>query len=399
MSETGDRAAEDFVARLREEDARVRRLTKRLTLLPVLVGVVVVAVAYWSVTRLASEVQILHSQERDLEASIRGLQTEMESLQAQKARLTKEIDARETLFAEYERKLPTEARKQASQLQAGIEHIKREEYQQAIDSFDRVIELDRNNSLALNLKGTAYYQAREYRNAVETLRRAVEADPKNAAARYNLALALAGAGDGNEAIRESDTAFRLDRSLVARAATDPDFWPLRRLRDARDAVGTAANESEKEHIAAGIAAAQAGRFEDAIAAYGRALEVNPNNANVLNWRGYTFYRMGRMEAARESLQRAVKANPRHAEAHYNLALVLWRLNARADAAKALQRAFALDADLSVRGRADVNSQPILRYIQQLENKSTGSFKPSAVAPEPSAASPPATGRRPAVGLG
>jgi tetratricopeptide (TPR) repeat protein len=399
MTDTMDRAGEDFVAHLRAEDARVRRLTRRLTLLPMLVGVLVVAVAYWSVNRLGNEVQLLSEQKQDLAASIEVLQNEMGSLQAQKARLTKEIAARETLFAEYERKLPAEARKQASQLQAGIEQIKREEYQQAIESFDRVLQQDGNNSLALTLKGSAYFEARDYTNAVEILRRAVEADPRNAAARYNLALALAAAGRSDEAIRQSDTAFSLDRSLVARAATDPDFWPLRRLRDARDATVSVVNVAEKEHIADGIAAAQAGRLEDAIAAYDRALKVNADNANVLNWRGYALYRLARVDAARESLQRAVRANPRHAEAHYNLALVLWRLNARAEAAKTLQRAFALDADLSVRGRADVNSQPILRYIEQMENKSTGSFEPSAVAPERPAAARPATGRRHAAGLG
>jgi tetratricopeptide (TPR) repeat protein len=399
MTDTIERAPEDLVERLRAEDARIRRLTRRLAWLPVLVGVLVVAAAYWSVSSLDSEVRFLRGQERDLETSIRVLQSEMESLQAQKARLAKEIDARETVFAEYERKLPTEARKQAAQLQAGIEHIKRERYQQAIESFDRVIESDRNNSLALSLKGSAYYEAKDYAHAVETLRRAVDADPNNAAARYNLALALAAAGSGDEAIRESDTAFKLDRNLVARAAADPEFWPLRRLRDARDAAGTAVDASEKEHIASGIAAAQAGRFEDAIAAYDRALKVNPNNANVLSWRGYALYRLARTEAARESLQRAVQANPRHAEAHYNLALVLWRSNARAEAAKALQRAFALDNDLSIRGKADVNSQPILRYIEQTEKKSTGGSAPALAGAEAARAPASAGVSRRAAGFG
>lgn len=375
MTQTIDRVPEDVVAHLRAEDARVRRLTRRLTLLPVLVGVLVVAVAYWSVHRLGSEAQSLREQKKNLEDSIQVSQAQMEALQAQRARLDQEIDARKKLFAEYEQKLPTAARKQASEIETGIEHMRRGEYAQAITSYERVIQADPENSLALNLKGSAYYQAKDYGKAVDTLRRAVEADPRNAAVRYNFALALAAAGSGDEAIRESDTAFKLDRSLVARAATDPDFWPLRRLRDARDAAGTAASEPEKQYIKAGIAAAQAGQFENAIAEYDRALKVNPNNANVLNWRGYALYRLARMEAARDSLQRAVDADPRHAEAYYNLALVLWRLKAEAEAAKALQRAFELDANLSIRGKADVNSRPIIRYIEQREKKSTGSFDP------------------------
>ena len=44
MAHTTDRVPEDIVAHLRAEDARVRRLTRRLTLLPVLVGALVVAV-------------------------------------------------------------------------------------------------------------------------------------------------------------------------------------------------------------------------------------------------------------------------------------------------------------------------------------------------------------------
>ena len=54
MTDTIDRRPEDLVARLRAEDDRIRRLTRRLTLLPVLVGMLVVAVAYWSVNGLAA---------------------------------------------------------------------------------------------------------------------------------------------------------------------------------------------------------------------------------------------------------------------------------------------------------------------------------------------------------
>ena len=357
MTEPTDRTIEDIAARLRAEDARTRRLTRRLTLLPVLVGVLVVAVAYWSVHRLGGEVQSLRKQEQDLAGSIRALQ-------AEKARLTQEVDARKKLFAEFEQKLPPSARQQASEIQTGMEQMKRGEYEQAISSYQRVIQADPKNSLALNLKGTAYYRAKDYGNAVDTLRRAVEADPRNAEVRYNLALALAAADQREEAIRESDTAFELDPSLAARAAADPEFWPLRKLRDARDAARTAASEREKQHIAAGIAAAQDGQLENAIAEYDRALTINPSNANVLNWRGYALYRLQRMDAARDSLQRAVNANPQHAEAHYNLALVLWQLNAQAEAAQALLRAFELDSELSIRAEGDYRSRPIIRYIEQ-----------------------------------
>jgi tetratricopeptide (TPR) repeat protein len=357
VPEQTDPTVEDIAARLRAEDARTRRLTRRLTLLPVLVGALVAGVAYWSVNQLGGELQALREQEQELSGRI-------EDLQAEEARLAQEVEARKTLFAEYEQRLPPSVRRQASEIQAGLEQMTRGQFEEAISSYQRVIQADPKNSLALNLKGTAYYRAKDYRNAVDTLRLAVEADPRSAAVRYSLALALAAAGRDDEAVRESDTAFELDPNLVARAATDPEFWPLRRLREARAGERTAGSASEKEHIAAGIAAAQAGELEKAIAEYDLALSVNPGNASVLNWRGYALYRLRRTDSARDSLQRAVAADPQHAEAHYNLALVLWRLNAHTESARALQRAFALDAELALRARGDAQSRPIIRYLEQ-----------------------------------
>jgi Flp pilus assembly protein TadD len=81
---------------------------------------------------------------------------------------TQEVDARKKLFAEFEQKLPPSARKQASEIQTGMEQMKLGEYEQAISSYQRVIQADPKNSLALNLKGTAYYRAKDYGNAVDS---------------------------------------------------------------------------------------------------------------------------------------------------------------------------------------------------------------------------------------
>jgi tetratricopeptide (TPR) repeat protein len=345
----------DFAERLREEDARARRLTLSLTWLPVLVGAVVIGVAFWGVHTAERQRDALRREQADLESNIAELQLDRDAL-------TREIEERKRLFASVKQDLPADSRRDASLIERGLDLTKRGEYQQAIDVYDTVLEGDGENGLALHLKGTTSYEAKDYGSAIESLSRTVKIDPNDTSAHYTLSLALAAAGRMDEAIHHSEQAFRLDPALRTRANLDPAFWPIRMRLEARAAEHTAATDLEKQHINAGIAAAQKGRLQEAIDQYDLALQANPANASVLNFRGYALYRLKRHDEARDSLLRAIQADEKHSEAHYNLSLVQWQLNDRAEAARLMERAFTLDPELQKRAQGDVRSRPILRFM-------------------------------------
>jgi Flp pilus assembly protein TadD len=200
----------------------------------------------------------------------------------------------------------------------------------------------------------------EYVLASESLRQAIARDPRDAQARYMLGLSLWALDRRDEALAEIERAFD-SPEVKGRALQDPAFQPIRALLDARAGQASAGSLDEKAFIDEGLQAARRGDFAAAVAAYDRALAVNPRNARILNWRGYALYRSGSFGEAIASFERAIAVEPRAAEAHYNLALTLWKSGRRDDAVKSLARAYEADAAFQAVAERDPQSRELRAY--------------------------------------
>lgn len=62
--------------------------------------------------------------------------------------------------------------------------------------------------------------------------------------------------------------------------------------------------------------------EKAIAAYEKALALNPNNADVLTDQGVMYRKSGKFDKAIQSFDKAVAVNPKHEIARFNKGIVL-----------------------------------------------------------------------------
>ena len=65
-----------------------------------------------------------------------------------------------------------------------------------------------------------------------------------------------------------------------------------------------------------------GNFQSAIIHYAQALELRPDNPDVIVDMGIAYRRIQRSDVAVENFQKALDINPRHVNARYNLGLVL-----------------------------------------------------------------------------
>lgn len=61
--------------------------------------------------------------------------------------------------------------------------------------------------------------------------------------------------------------------------------------------------------------------QKSIQAYNKALEINPNDANVLTDQGVMFRAVGFYDKALENFQKANKLNPQHVQSLYNIGIV------------------------------------------------------------------------------
>ncbi len=89
---------------------------------------------------------------------------------------------------------------------------------------------------------------------------------------------------------------------------------------------------------------QQGRHEEAIAAYRRAIELDPEFAYPHNGLGNVYYQQGRHEEAIAAFERAIELDPKDAGYHNNLGNVYGDLGRHDEAIAAYRRAIALDPD-------------------------------------------------------
>ena len=105
-------------------------------------------------------------------------------------------------------------------------------------------------------------------------------------------------------------------------------------------------------IETGQRARQAGRHQEAIAAFQRALERSPTSRAILRELALTERDAGMLDAAEAHARGALAADDRDAETHVLLSTVLERQNRVVDAAAAMDRAVSLDPRPDWRDRRD-----------------------------------------------
>jgi tetratricopeptide (TPR) repeat protein len=139
-----------------------------------------------------------------------------------------------------------------SRLKANIYYYK-EEYDEAIKCYDKVLEIDPNDIFALNNKGLALDDLGKHDEAIKCYDKVLEIDPNYAAAVwYNKGLALYHLGNYNEAIKCYDKALEIDPSYI------------------------------NALINKGNALCYLSNYNEAIKCYDKVLEIDPNHVGVLN---------------------------------------------------------------------------------------------------------------------
>jgi len=166
--------------------------------------------------------------------------------------------------------------------------------------------------------GGLYWAGRQYERAVESFSAALEGAIRTGNERlevwcYNgLGNVYAGLGRQEEAIAAFQRAIELDPTLAA----------------PRNGLGA---------VYAGL-----GRQEEAIAAYRRAIELDPTDAAPHNGLGNVYADQGRQEEALAAFQRAIELDPTYAYPHNGLGNVYRDLGRQEEAIAAYRRAIELD---------------------------------------------------------
>ena len=199
----------------------------------------------------------------------------------------------------------------------GICHEVSDRLQQALDCFQRAVELDNGSALAHCGIGRAKWRLGDRAGARAAFETAFSAEPDSIPAMVNLANALREDGEGEHAIP-------LYRRVLEREG--PSYEVLNNLA---------------------VALSEAGQHQEALDTCRSALALSPNDALLHNTLGLIWLRVGRLRDAIPAFRRSLELAPDSHACRCNLALALYEDGALAQAREMLLQVVAEAPDYRV----------------------------------------------------
>ncbi len=229
--------------------------------------------------------------------------------------------------------------------------LRRGELPAALRMLENDVATRRNDSEAHRILGVAYWADEQYAKSVEQLREAIRQAPQDERSRLALGDVLADAkkpveakqafADAVQAIPDSGQAhYRLgqlsqSRSLLPQAVRELEaaaaLSPLVGLDRLYETIG-------------GLYANQAS-FDDAVGAYLKRIDANPNNAGAHKALGEIYFLQGRHDEALAEFAATILIEPRNAGALVGASQVFLRLGRFEDSLDLSRQALAIDSRL------------------------------------------------------
>jgi len=202
-----------------------------------------------------------------------------------------------------------------------------------------------------NLLAQGYDKLDRVREAVEAYQKAIRLDPKNPAYVFDLAvMALRRRTyDLAEVVLESGVlSFPQDRNLaLALGGTHQLRGQMEKAQQLFQRLASAHAKDPLICVYLGNSYFEAGRFEDAVAAFTRGIDLDPENSVLYYQAAVSLVKLGRETdpRVRRFLGKALELDPKLAQACYQLAKIDSESNP-ARARELLARALRLDPELS-----------------------------------------------------
>ena len=193
------------------------------------------------------------------------------------------------------------------------------EFQRAITDLDKAIKLNPQYAAAYNNRGGAKNALGDHQGAVEDFGRAIDLDPTDAGAYNNRGVAKIGLDDREGAIAEYNTSIRLDpRNAFAynnRGKTKREMGDQKGAIADYDKAAELSPNFAEIYNNRGVAKGDLGDFQGAIADCSRAIELNPKYATAYYVRGAAWRALSDLQGAVADLDKAIELKPEYTDAY------------------------------------------------------------------------------------
>jgi tetratricopeptide (TPR) repeat protein len=265
----------------------------------------------------------------------------------------------------------------------GNAHSAIDEFPEAVDCYDKAIELNPNSVDAYYNKGIACGNMKKIDKAIICYSKVIELDPNNTSVYLNKASAHSAIGQNEEAIFCYDQAIRLDgdnleayfNKALAHGALlqydeailsydkiiEADGWLLvnayynkaiilSEMGRFDDAIWCCDKmiELDPDHIDAygnkGAALLDLKRTQEAIECFDKVIELDPGNVIAYVRRGVAFKTIGQVDEAIKCYDQAIQIDTENVDAYYNKGVALLGINEYEEAIKCFDMVIKLKPD-------------------------------------------------------
>lgn len=253
---------------------------------------------------------------------------------------------------------PVLAQRIVATLHHGIEKHYAGRYQEAVEIYSRVLEVDPLSGDALYLGGVSLRQSQRPEAAIAWLRLAMQVTPGRGVIHNALGNVLRDLQRLEEAWVCFLRSVVLDPNLLggwdALASTSFALGRIEMVVAAYESLLTLDPADANACHGLGVALKRLGRYEAAVAAYDRACQIKPDNPMTWYYRGLSLGMLDRSEEAFASYEKAVALDPHLADAYINMATFLQDRRQLEPARALYNKVVAMDPDSS-----DVHSNLML----------------------------------------
>lgn len=191
------------------------------------------------------------------------------------------------------------------------------DYERAIADYTQAIQMNLNYAKAYNQRGLARYQLGDYEAAIEDYNQAIRINPYVAIVYINRADARSHIGDNQGAIEDYTQAIKINPNY---ATSDKHQGMAHYLIKEQPKVSQTIKIPLHDAVAytnRGNSCLELGDYDEAIADYNQAMQINPNYADAYYHRGNAHYDIDKYEDAIADYTQVIKINSNYIEAYYN----------------------------------------------------------------------------------
>ncbi len=221
-------------------------------------------------------------------------------------------------IAEYDRVIEHNPRHSNAYFHRGLCYSKKKEYSKAILDCSRVIELSPNYADAYFNRGSAYAESKKYDEAIEDYTKYTQMNPQDPEGYITRGRVLGWKGENNDAISDFDKAIELDPKQATGYLNRGIIYARRVVGEYDKAISDykkalELNPAMRDEINAklwiaynnrGISLATENRHSDAVADFSKAIELNPDDGKIYYNRALSWIRLGDRERAIIDMKKA-----------------------------------------------------------------------------------------------